>query len=151
MVPSGYWTDARTQTICKVNKNKVLDSFSKNEETEEKILKIKGTDKSATISSNELFSIGNKSKEVSFKKAVYETPDLFEVAKRDGSKLTSEQQMMLLNVLLKNAEVFKGGRGYYNGEPVGIKLKPDAKPFRAKPYPMALKNWEVMEHELDCQ
>ena len=58
---------------------------------------------------------------------------------------------MLLNVLLKNAIVFKGGRGYYNGEPVGIKLKPDAKPFRAKPYPIALKNREVMEHELDRQ
>jgi hypothetical protein len=58
---------------------------------------------------------------------------------------------MLLKVLLKNAEVFKGGQGYYNGEPVGIKLKPDAKPFRAKPYPIALKNREVMEHELERQ
>jgi hypothetical protein len=59
--------------------------------------------------------------------------------------------MMLLNVLLKNAVVFKGGRGYYKGEPVGIKLKPDAKPFWAKPYLIALKNQEVMEHELDRQ
>ncbi len=151
MVPSGYWTDARIQTVYKVTEAKVLDSFSNNEENKEAISKIKSTDKSATISGNGLFSIANKTKEASFTKAVYETPDLFEVAKRNGSNLTSEQQIMLLNVLLKNAEVFKGGRGYYNGEPVRIKLKLDAKPFRAKPYPIALKNREVMEHELDRQ
>ena len=98
-----------------------------------------------------LFSIATKSKEPSFAKAVYETPDLFEVAKRDGSNFNSEQQMMLLNVLLKIAVVFKGGRGYYNGEPVGIRLKPDAKPYWAKPYPIVLKNQEVVEHELNRQ
>ncbi len=151
MVPSGYWTDAHIQTVCKVADAKVLDPFSKNKENEEAISKIKATDKSATILDQSLFSIANKTKEASFTKAVYETPDLFEVAKRDGSNLSSEQQMTLLNVLLKNSEVFKGGRGCYKGEPVGIKLKPDAKPFRAKPYPIALKYREVMEHELDRQ
>ena len=50
MVPSGYWTDACIQTVCKVTDAKVLDSFSKNKENEEAISKIKGTDKSATIS-----------------------------------------------------------------------------------------------------
>ncbi len=102
MVPSVYWTDARIQTVCKVSKNKVLDSFSKNEENEEAISNIKSAGKSATISGKSLFLIANKSNEASFKTAVYETPDLFEIAKRDGSNLTSEQQMMLLNILLKN-------------------------------------------------
>jgi hypothetical protein len=106
MVPSGYWTDARIQTVCKVADAKVLDSFLKNKENEEAISKIKSTDKSATISdkNTNLFSTTNKAKEASFTKAVHETPDLFEVAKRDGSNLSSEQQMMLLNVLLKNAD-----------------------------------------------
>jgi hypothetical protein len=55
MVPSGYWTDARIQTVCKVRDKELLDVFSKNEENEEAISKI-------------------KSKEPSFTKAVYETP-----------------------------------------------------------------------------
>ncbi len=78
-------------------------------------------------------------------------PDLVEIAKRDGTKLTPQQQALLLNVLVKNIKVFSGGRGYYNGQPVGLKLKPDAIPYRAKPYPIPLKNREVMEHELACQ
>ncbi len=84
----------------------------------------------------------------SFEKAVYETPDLLEVAKRDGAKLTPAQQAMLLNVLVKNNDVFKGGCGSYNGEPVGIKVKDDAIPFRARPYPIPLKNREVLEHKV---
>ena len=76
-------------------------------------------------------------------------PDLIEVAKRDGLKLMPMQQAMLLNVLLKNVIIFKGKCGYYNGEPVRIELKLNVVPYRSKPYPIALKNWEVLEHELD--
>ena len=87
----------------------------------------------------------------SFKKAVYETPDLLEVAKRDGLKLTSTQQALLLNVLIKNDNIFKGGCGSYNGDPVGIKVKDGAIPFRARPYPIPLKNREILEHEVARQ
>jgi hypothetical protein len=93
----------------------------------------------------------NKPNKASFKKAVYETPDLLEVAKRDGMKLTPAQQAMPLNILVKNQDVFKGGRGYYNGKPVGIKLKEDARPYRAKPYPIPLKNRAVLKHEVARQ
>jgi hypothetical protein len=66
MVPSGYWTDARIQTICKVSK--------KDKENEKEKPNITSTKKSATITGNNLFSIANKTKEASFTKAVYETP-----------------------------------------------------------------------------
>jgi hypothetical protein len=150
MVPIGYWTDACIQSICKANNKKEhAESNSKNLETKEENSTIKS--KYATISEADLFLTANKPNEASFKKAVYETPDLLEVAKRDGMQLTPAQQAMLLNILVKNQDVFKGGGGYYNGEPVGIKLKDDAIPYRAKPYPIPLKNRKVLEHEVARQ
>ncbi len=131
MVPLGYWTDTRVQSICK-------HTTSDKEYTE------------TTVNEANLFSTAEKPV-ASFKKAVYETPDLLEVAKRDGAKLTPAQQAMLLNVLVKNDDIFKGGCGSYNGEPVGIKVKDDAIPFRARPYPIPLKNREVLEHEVARQ
>ena len=136
MVPNGYWTEARIQTTCQQSK--------------------KAEDK--TENSTRAPSVGfaedlflTKQNEASFKKAVYEMPDLLEVAKRDGTKLTSAQQALLLNRLVKNQAVFKGGCGHYNREPVGIKLKNDAIPSRAKPYPIPLKNREVVEQEVERQ
>ncbi len=74
-----------------------------------------------------------------------------EVARRDGAKLTPEQQALLLSVLTKNIAVFSRGCAYYNRAPVGLQLKSGATPYRAKPYPIPLKNREVMEHELTRQ
>jgi hypothetical protein len=114
MVPIGYWTDARIQSICKANNKKEhAEPNSKNLETKEENSPIKS--EFATISEADLFLMANKPNEASFKKAVYETPDLLEVVKRDGTKLTPTQQAMLLNILVKNQDVFKGGCGYYNG------------------------------------
>ncbi len=56
-----------------------------------------------------------------------------------------------MSVLTANEVVFQGGRGHYNGEPVGLKVRDGTKPFRGKPYPIPLKNREVMEHELARQ
>jgi hypothetical protein len=64
----------------------------------------------------------NKPAEASFKKAIYD--NLIEIARRDGAKLTPQQQALLLNVLVKNIKVFSGGGGYYNGQPVGQKQSP---------------------------
>jgi hypothetical protein len=89
-----------------------------------------------------------KPAEASFKKTVYKKPDLLEVAKHNGKHLTPVQQAHLFNILATNEVVFKGGRGHYNGAPVSLKLKDGAKPFRAKPNPIPLKNREVMEHKL---
>ncbi len=40
-----------------------------------------------------------------------------------------EQQALLLQIITQTAEVFKGGKGYYTGEPVGLRLKPEAVPY----------------------
>ena len=124
MVPINYWTDARIQAICK--NAKPFTALSEDQRKEKK--KPANTNSDTKISSN-LFLTANKPAEASFKKAIYDKPDLVEVAKRDGAKLTPQQQTLLLNVLVKNIKVFSGGRGYYNGQPVSLKLKPDTIPY----------------------
>jgi hypothetical protein len=153
MVPIRYWTDARIQTICKYanTEKEHTDSELKNLEIKEENLKIKQDVKFATKIDSDLFSATNKPAEVSFEKAVYEKPNLMEVAKHDGTNLMPVQQAFLFSILTKNEVVFKGGRGHYNGAPVGLKLTDNAKPYHAKPYPIPLKNWEVMKHKLGRQ
>ncbi len=124
MVPINYWTNTRIQAICKSAKPKTSLS-----EDQRKELKETTNKNSATKSSSNLFSTTNKPAEASFKKAVYEKPDLVKIARRDGANLTPQQQALLLNVLVKNIKVFSGGCGYYNGQPVGLKLKPSAIPY----------------------
>jgi hypothetical protein len=97
---------------------------------------------------SDLFSATSKPAEASFKKAVYKKSDLLEIAKHDRKHLTPAQQALLFNILTANEVVFKGGCGHYNRVPISLKLKDDAKPFCAKPYPIPLKNREVMQHEL---
>ncbi len=124
MVPINYWTDACLQAIFKSAKpNKALLEDQRNEPKEP----INAN--SATKSGSNLLLTTYKPIEVSFKKAIYEKPDLVEIAKCDGTKLTPQQQALLLNVLIKNIKVFSGGRGYYNRQPVGLKLKPGAIPY----------------------
>jgi hypothetical protein len=155
MVPIGYWTDERIQTLCNNSNNeeeqlKIKSELAKSTKfaSNPEQLKIKSElAKSTKFASNPVFQ-GNKQQESSFTKAVYNKPDLLEVAKRDGANLIPAQQALLFNVLTANDVVFKGGHGHYNGEPVGLKLKDDAKPYHTKPYPIPLKNREVMEHEL---
>jgi hypothetical protein len=131
MVPMGYWTDTRVQSLCK-------QPNSEKEHAE------------AAVDEANLFST-TETPAASFKKAVYKMPDLLEVAKRNGAKLTPVQQAMLLNNLVKNDNLFKGGCSSYNGKPVGIKVKDDAIPFRAKPYLIPLKSREILEHKVAQQ
>ena len=87
----------------------------------------------------------------SFTEAKYEKLNLIEVVKRDGTELTSPQQSQLLQVLTSNEAAFQGRRGEYTGGAVGIILKPEAKPHRAKPYPIPLKNRDILEGEFRRQ
>jgi hypothetical protein len=76
MVPLSYWTETHIQNACeRANHEK------ERAETEK-----------TTSDATNLFSTMPTA---SFKKAVYETPDLLEVAKHDGVKLTTTQQAML--------------------------------------------------------
>ncbi len=153
MVPIRYWTDARIQTMCKhANTEKEhTDSASKNLEIKQENSEDKQNVKFATEANSDLFSATSKPAEASFKKAAYKKPNLLEVPKCDGKHLTPAQQALPFNILTSNEVVFKGGCGHYNGVPIGLKLKDNAKPFCAKPYPISLKNREVMEHKLSQQ
>ena len=144
MVPLGYWTDSRISTICNIANSQSNEGIEKNNEEI-------GTNKkldTGQLTTTSLFSTTNNNQLASFSKAVYKKPDLLEVAKRDGGNLTPAQQAALLNVLTANNQVFLGGLGHYTGPPVGLTLKDDTKPWRAKPHPIPLKNRKIMEHEL---
>eukprot|EP00956_Cyclotella_meneghiniana_P018178 scaffold30078_cov44-Cyclotella_meneghiniana.AAC.2 len=62
--------------------------------------------------------------------------------------LTEDQRSKLLHVLKANEQLFLGRRGNWKGQPVDIKVKANAKPCWAKPYPMPLKNRQVFEDEV---
>ena len=79
MVPNGYWTEAHIQTICQ----QLTKAGTKGEES---------TDTPSTVNFTEDLFLTKQTK-ASFKKAFYETPDLLEIAKRDGTKLTSAQNL----------------------------------------------------------
>ena len=68
--------------------------------------------------------------------ANYEKPDLkAEVAKM--THLTDFQQTLLKALLGKHEALFDGKLGEWKGDPVDIELKPDAKPYHTKAYPIA--------------
>jgi hypothetical protein len=90
MVPNGYWTETCIQTICQ--------QPTKTERT-------KNSDSIAPIVSFAKDLFLTKQTKTSIKKAVYKTPDLLKVAERDGMKLTSTQQALLLSTLVKNEAV----------------------------------------------
>lgn len=132
MVPSGYWTNARILALADQPTSSSKD-----------IQLTIGTQQQI-----EAFATTNIS---TYTEAVYNKPDLKEIVTQDCSHLTDSQQQALLQVLTANEAVFQGCKGNYTGAPVGITLKEDAKPFRAFPYPVPLKNRETLEAELRRQ
>jgi hypothetical protein len=65
--------------------------------------------------------------------------------------INNEDKAKLLACLKLNEGLFEGRRGEWKGPPVSIEVEPDAKPHRAKLYPIALKNRLVFEKEIDRQ
>jgi hypothetical protein len=134
MVPTGYWTDNRIWSLLlatAVNTEQAPDG-----------------DIFATFTNADAMPILPTS---TFLQAIYKKLDLHEIVKRDGSHLTSNQQALLFQVLAHNEAAFQGGKGEYTSAPVGIILKPNAKPWRAKPYPIPLKNRDILEGKLQRQ
>ena len=141
MVSKNHWTEARIQALCGVRRR------SSQNPTKTDIY----VDDSSTLpSKSSLFLAANQSAP-SFTKAVYVKPDLLEVVKRDGVNLTTDQQALLFRMLSDHDAVFQCGKGYYTGQPVKLRLRPDAVPRRAKPYAIPVKDREVMEDEFTRQ
>ena len=125
MVPMGYWTESRIQSL--LTEGATTTSALIEDPVHENVF-------------SPLFGTSDAKPAPAYTEAIYLKLDLMEVAKRDGADLTLSQQAQLLQVLTANEAAFQGRRGDYTGGPVGIMLKPDAKPHRARPYPVPLKN-----------
>jgi hypothetical protein len=62
-----------------------------------------------------LFLTAKENLAPSFTKAIYETPDFLEVVKRNGTHLKPKKQVLLLQTLTQNGDVFTGGKEHYTG------------------------------------
>ena len=76
---------------------------------------------------------GEEFNELTLLDSKYEKANLEQVAK-DQTHLTPEQQQKLLKVLKKHEAMLQGKKGTWTGEPVDVKLKPNATPFHGRPY-----------------
>ena len=65
-----------------------------------------------------------------------------------SEELTIEQQNQLLNLLLKFEDLFDGKLGTWLTEPIDIELKPDVKPYHAKPYPVPHSQEQKLKNEV---
>ena len=79
--------------------------------------------------------------------AHYEKADLKKVT-ADAEHLNDKQQTKLLALLRKYEFLFDGTLGTWNTAPVDIKLKDDAKPHHARPYPVPKVHEEVFKKEV---
>jgi gag-polyprotein putative aspartyl protease len=86
--------------------------------------------------------------------AKYEAANLNEIAK-DCKNLSTVEQNQLEELLQKYSTLFDGTLGHWKDEPYNIELKPDAKPYHARPYPIpkayeATLKMEVQRLQLKC-
>ena len=81
--------------------------------------------------------------------ARYEKADLEKVVEENCSHLSRMQRMQLLNLLRKHESMFSGELGEWKGESVKFELKPGAKPFRGRPFPVPRIHKETVIKELE--
>ena len=63
--------------------------------------------------------------------------------------LTKKQQKLMLKLLREHEELFDGTLGAWNLEPISLELKPDSKPYHAKPYPVPYSQEKKLREEVD--
>lgn len=78
----------------------------------------------------------------------YESVDPLDVA-RQQKHLTKRQQDDLAKVLSRFDKLFSGKLGCYPYHKVHLDLKPDAKPYTCRPYPVPRHHQRVFKDELD--
>ena len=86
-----------------------------------------------------------------YSEAVYEKMDLLKIVTCNGINLAPEQRTQLFQVLIANQAAFQGRKGEYTGGAVRLISKPKAMPWQAKPYPVPLKNREILEGKFQWQ
>jgi hypothetical protein len=82
--------------------------------------------------------------------AKYEAADLNKIA-RKCDYLTDDKQTQLLSLLHKYQHLFTGSLGTWNAKPYNIELKPDAKPYHSRPFPVPKIHEATLKiEELEC-
>ena len=82
--------------------------------------------------------------------STYEKADLKQVA-NNATQLNNEERTQLVSLLKYSEDLFDGTLGDWAIEPVGLKPKPDSKPFNSKYYPVPIINKETFRKELKFQ
>jgi hypothetical protein len=79
----------------------------------------------------------------------YEPADLNKIA-RNCNYLTDDEQTQLLSLLHKYQHLFDGSLGTWNDKPYNIELKPNAKPYHSRPFPVPKIHEVTLKIELEC-
>jgi hypothetical protein len=80
--------------------------------------------------------------------AIYEKADLINVVSK-CTYLNKKEQNILLQLLIKYEDLFDGTLGTWNGPEVDIKLKKDAIPYFARPFPVPQIHEKTFKIEID--
>ena len=78
----------------------------------------------------------------------YEKADLNKVVQDNCPHLTEDQREALLKLLQRHEGLFEGKLGTWDDELVHFDMKPNAKPFRANPYPVPRIHRDTIRREL---
>lgn len=81
--------------------------------------------------------------------AKYEPADLPQVVEDNCPHLSVAERKSLLEVLLKYESMFQGTLGQWSGDEVHFDLKPDAKPWHGRPYPVPRVHRDTVRKEVD--
>ena len=81
--------------------------------------------------------------------AKYEKADLPRVVQENCQHLTRDQRNVLLKLLLNYEELFDGTLGDWDTDPVDFELKPGAKPYHGKAFPVPHIHKETLKKEVD--
>jgi hypothetical protein len=78
----------------------------------------------------------------------YEPADLNKIA-CECDHLTEDEQMQILSLLHKYQHLFHGSLGTWNDKPYNIELKPDAKSYHSRPFPVPKIHEAALKIELE--
>ena len=80
--------------------------------------------------------------------AIYEEVDIASYITKTCKHLTNRQQQQLIKLLLEYEILFDGTLGDWRTKPVGMKLKPGAKAYRERPFPIPHVHLKVLKREV---